>query len=315
MGHSPLAPEVFNCSAPDTGNMEVLEHFGTPAQQQAWLEPLLAGEIRSAFAMTEPGVASSDAANIATRATLERGEWTIDGEKTYISGAGDPRCRILLCLARSDPEAPRHRQHSLIVVPRAAPGVEIVRPMEVFGHDDAPFGHMHVALRGVRVPAEHVILGRGRGLEIAQARLGSGRIHHCMRALGVAEQALELMCRRALAREAFGRPLAKLGATGDAIADARIRIEMARLLTLRAAHMIDAAGLEEARTWVSMIKVAVPQIALGVIDEAIQLHGAAGLSQDFPLARMYAATRTLRIVDGPDAVHRMLVARAELARY
>ncbi|MEM9056081.1 MAG: acyl-CoA dehydrogenase family protein [Pseudomonadota bacterium] len=315
MGHSQLAPEVFNCSAPDTGNMEVLERYGTPAQQERWLNPLLNGEIRSAFAMTEPEVASSDATNIATEARLENGEWVINGEKTYISGAGDPRCAVLICMVRTDPDAGRHGQHSQLLVPMDTPGVERVRPMQVFGDDDAPVGHMHLRFTDVRVPEDHVILGRGRGFEISQGRLGPGRVHHCMRAIGAAERAMGLMCRRALSRTAFGKPIAKLGGNGDVVANCRMAIEAARLMTLKTAHLIDNAGLKEAREYISMIKVMVPNMALDVIDEAIQMHGAAGVSQDFPLARMYANIRTLRLADGPDAVHRLVVGRAEFARW
>jgi acyl-CoA dehydrogenase len=314
-GRCHLAAEAFNCSAPDTGNMEVLERYGSPEQKARWLEPLLAGEIRSAYAMTEPGVASSDATNIATSAVLEGGEWLINGEKTYISGAGDERCKIMICMVRTDPEGGRHAQHSQILVPMDTPGVEILRGMRVFGNDDAPHGHMHLRLDQVRVPEDHVILGRGRGFEVAQGRLGPGRVHHCMRALGVAERALELMCRRGLARNAFGKPIAHLGGNHDRIATARINIDMARLLTLRTAWVIDNEGVRAARAWISKIKATVPRIALGVIDDAIQMHGAAGVSQDFPLAAMYASTRTLRLADGPDEVHRHVVARDELGKY
>ncbi|HEX5786551.1 MAG TPA: acyl-CoA dehydrogenase family protein [Woeseiaceae bacterium] len=314
-GRSHLAAEVFNCSAPDTGNMEVLERYGTPAQKQRWLEPLLAGEIRSAYAMTEPGVASSDATNIATTAVLENGEWVINGEKTYISGAGDARCRILICMVLTDPDAPRHARHSQILVPMDTPGVEVLRGMQVFGRDDAPHGHMHLRLGDVRVPKDNLILGRGRGFEIAQGRLGPGRVHHCMRAIGVAERALELMCRRGLERLAFGKPIAYLGGNHERIANARIGIDMARLLTLQTAWVIDHQGVRAARAWISKIKAAVPNIALAVIDDAIQMHGAAGVSQDFPLAQMYTSMRTLRLADGPDEVHRYVVARDELARF
>jgi acyl-CoA dehydrogenase len=314
-GRSHLAAEAFNCSAPDTGNMEVLERYGSPEQKARWLEPLLAGEIRSAYAMTEPEVASSDATNIATSGVLEDGEWLINGEKTYISGAGDERCKIMICMVRTDPDSGRHTQHSQILVPMDTPGVEILRGMRVFGNDDAPHGHMHLRLDNVRVPEDHVILGRGRGFEVAQGRLGPGRVHHCMRALGVAERALELMCRRGLARNAFGKPLAQLGGNHDRIANARINIDMARLLTLQTAWVIDKEGVRAARAWISKIKATVPKVALGVIDDAIQMHGAAGVSQDFPLAAMYASTRTLRLADGPDEVHRHVVARDELGKY
>jgi acyl-CoA dehydrogenase len=314
-GRAHLAAEAFNCSAPDTGNMEVLERYGTPEQKQAWLEPLLAGEIRSAYAMTEPDVASSDATNISTSAVLENGEWVINGEKTYISGAGDARCKILICMVKSNPENGRHQQHSQILVPMDTPGVEVVRPMQVFAEDNAPHGHMHLRLNNVRVPEDYLLLGPGRGFEIAQGRLGPGRIHHCMRAIGMAERALRLMCARSVSRTAFGRPLAKLGGNYDTIANARMNIDMGRLLTLQTAHVIDTQGVQEAQVWISKIKAAVPNIALNVIDDAIQMHGAAGISQDFPLATMYTHARTLRFADGPDEVHRMVVARNELRPY
>ena len=314
-GRAHLAAEAFNCSAPDTGNMEVLERYGTEAQKEQWLKPLLEGEIRSAYAMTEPDVASSDATNIATSAVLENGEWVINGEKTYASGAGDKRCKILICMVKTNPENNRHTQHSQILVPVDTPGVEIVRGMNVFATDDAPHGHMHIRLKNVRVPEDNIILGPGRGFEIAQGRLGPGRIHHCMRAIGMAERALHLMCQRSVSRTAFGKPLAKLGGNYDVIANARINIDMARLLTLRAAHVIDTEGVQEAQVWISKIKALVPNVAIGVIDDAIQMHGAAGLSQDFPLAAMYANARTLRLADGPDEVHRMVVARHELRPY
>ena len=314
-GRAYLAAEAFNCSAPDTGNMEVLERYGTEAQKKQWLEPLLAGEIRSAYAMSEPAVASSDATNISTSAVLENGEWVINGEKTYISGAGDPRCKIMICMVKSNPENGRHQQHSQILVPIDAPGVEIVRPMNVFANDDAPHGHMHIRLTDVRVPEENMILGPGRGFEIAQGRLGPGRVHHCMRAIGSAERALKLMCERAVSRTAFGRPLAKLGGNYDKIANARMNIDMARLLTLQTAHIIDTRGVQESQVWISKIKATVPNVALDVIDDAIQMHGAAGISQDFPLAAMYTNARTLRFADGPDEVHRMVVARNELRPY
>jgi len=315
MGKSHIAPEVFNCAAPDTGNMEVLEKYGSEAQQAQWLLPLLNGEIRSAFAMTEPGVASSDATNICTSAVLEGDEWVINGEKHWISGAGDPRCKVMIVMVKTDPEAPRHQQQSQILVPTDAPGVEIIRPMQVFSMDDAPHGHMHLRFNNVRVPRDNVILGVGRGFEISQGRLGPGRIHHCMRALGAAERALQLMCERATTRVAFGKPLARLGANVDIIADARMSIEQARLLTLKAAWMMDNADPKEARIWISMIKTAVPNVTLKVIDEAIQMHGGLGVSQDTPLATMYMGQRTLRLADGPDAVHRMVVGRAELKQY
>ena len=315
MGRSPIAPEVFNCSAPDTGNMEVIERFGTDAQKEEWLTPLLNGEIRSAYAMSEPNIASSDATNIAMRCVLEDGKWVMNGEKTYISGAGDKRCKILICMVNTNPENSRHQQHSQILVPMNTPGVEIIRPMGVFSMDDAPHGHMHIRFTDVRVPEDNIILGPGRGFEVAQGRLGPGRIHHCMRAIGMAEEALEHMCRRSLSRTAFGKPIAKLGGNYDRIAEARMAIDMARLLTLRSAYAIDTQGVPEAQLWISKIKAHVPNVALDVIDDAIQMHGAAGLSDDFPLARMYMHARTLRLADGPDEVHRMVVARHELRQY
>jgi len=315
MGKSYLAAEIFNCSAPDTGNMEVLEKYGSEAQKKEWLEPLLNGEIRSAFAMTEPGVASSDATNIRTEAVPDGEEWVINGEKHYITGAGDPRCRILIVMVKTSPEAPAHLRQSQILVPMDTPGVEVVRPMNVFSMDDAPHGHMHIKFDNVRVPAQNLILGEGRGFEISQGRLGPGRIHHCMRAVGAAEKALELLCTRALERTAFGRPLARLGGNIDIVANARMDIEMARLLTLKTAWMMDNADAREARIWISMIKTAVPNVSIRIVDEAIQVFGALGLSQDTPLARMYMNQRTLRLADGPDAVHRMVVGRRELRKY
>lgn len=314
-GRAHIAAEAFNCSAPDTGNMEVLERYGSDEQKETWLKPLLNGEIRSAYAMTEPDVASSDATNIATTAVLDKGEWLINGEKSYISGAGDKRCKILICMVKTNPENHRHSQHSQILVPIDTKGVEIVRPMQVFSLDDAPHGHMHIKFTDVRVPEANVILGPGRGFEIAQGRLGPGRIHHCMRAIGMAEKALELMCRRSLSRTAFGKPLAKLGGNYDRIANARMNIDMARLLTLQTAHVIDTRGVQEAQVWISKIKAVVPNVTLAVIDDAIQMHGASGLSQDFPLAAMYMNARTLRLADGPDEVHRMVVARSVLREY
>ena len=315
MGRSRLASEAMNCSAPDTGNMEVLERYGSEEQQQQWLLPLLAGEIRSAFAMTEPGVASSDATNIATSAVLDGDEWVINGEKFYISGAGDARCKIMITMVVTDPDAPKHNRQSQILVPMDAEGVEVVRPMHVFGKDDAPHGHMHIKFHNVRVPESNIILGRGRGFEISQGRLGPGRIHHCMRSIGAAEKALELMCERAVSREAFGKPLAELGGNYDVIADSRIEIEMCRLLTFKAAYLMDTIGNKAARDAISQIKVAVPNMALRVIDRAIQMHGAAGISQDFPLASLWTGQRTLRLADGPDEVHRRVIARKELAHY
>ena len=315
MGRSRLASESFNCSAPDTGNMEVLERYGSEEHKKQWLEPLLAGEIRSAFAMTEPSVASSDATNISTRAVLDGDEWVISGEKFYISGAGDARCKIMIVMVVTDPDAPKHTRQSQILVPMETEGVEVVRPMTVFGKDDAPHGHMHIKFHNVRVPESNIILGRGRGFEISQGRLGPGRIHHCMRSIGAAEKALDLMCQRAVGREAFGKPLAELGGNYDVIADSRIEIEMCRLLTLKAAWLMDTIGNKAARDAISQIKVAVPNMALRVIDRAIQMHGAAGVSQDFPLAALWTSQRTLRLADGPDEVHRRVIARKELAKY
>lgn len=315
MGKSHLAAEVFNCAAPDTGNMEVLEKYGTEAQKKEWLEPLLNGEIRSAFAMTEPAVASSDATNVCTEAVLDGDEWVINGEKHYISGAGDPRCKILITMVKTSPDAPKHIQQSQILVPMDTPGVEVIRGMNVFSMDDAPHGHMHMKFNNVRVPKENIILGEGRGFEISQGRLGPGRIHHCMRAIGAAEKALELMCTRMSSRTAFGRPLSKLGGNVDIIANARMDIEQARLLTLKTAWMMDHVDAKEARIWISMIKTAVPNISIRIVDEAIQAYGALGVSQDTPLAQMYMAQRTLRLADGPDAVHRMVVGRQELRKY
>ena len=315
MGRSRLASEAFNCSAPDTGNMEVLERYGSEEHKKQWLEPLLSGEIRSAFAMTEPGVASSDATNISTSAVLDGDEWVISGEKFYISGAGDARCKIMIVMVVTDPDAPKHNRQSQILVPMDAEGVEVVRPMHVFGKDDAPHGHMHIKFHNVRVPESNIILGRGRGFEISQGRLGPGRIHHCMRSIGAAEKALTLMCERATSREAFGKPLAELGGNYDVIADSRIEIDMCRLLVLRAAWLMDTIGNKAARDAISQIKVAVPNMALRVIDRAIQMHGAAGIGQDFPLAALWTSQRTLRLADGPDEVHRRVIARKELAKY
>ena len=315
MGKNPLASECLNCSAPDTGNMEVLERVGSPEQKKQWLEPLLNGEIRSAFAMTEPDVASSDAKNIETRAVRDGDEWVIDGEKYYISGAGDPRCKIMIVMVLTSPDGPSYRRHSQILVPMDTPGVEILGPMTVFGSDDAPHGHMHLRFTGVRVPAENMLLGEGRGFEISQVRLGPGRIHHCMRSIGAAERALELMIRRGLNREAFNKPLARLGKNTEVIAKARIEIEAMRLMVLRAARAMDTMGNTEARVWVSAVKAMVPERVCQIIDEAIQIHGATGISQWTPLAAMYAGQRTLRLADGPDEVHWHVVGRAEVARY
>lgn len=315
MGRSRLASEAMNCSAPDTGNMEVLERYGSEEQKKMWLEPLLAGQIRSAFAMTEPAVASSDATNIATSAVLDGDEWVISGEKFYISGAGDARCKVMITMVVTDPVAPKHSRQSQILVPMDTEGVEVVRGMEVFGRDDAPHGHMHIKFHNVRVPEKNIILGRGRGFEISQGRLGPGRIHHCMRSIGAAEKALELMCKRAVSREAFGKTLSELGGNYDVIADSRIEIEMCRLLTFKTAYLMDTIGNKAARDAISQIKVAVPNMALRVIDRAIQMHGAAGIGQDFPLATLWTSQRTLRLADGPDEVHRRVVARKELSAY
>ncbi|MEM9743097.1 MAG: acyl-CoA dehydrogenase family protein [Pseudomonadota bacterium] len=315
LGKYPLSSEAMNCSAPDTGNMEVLERYGTEEQKAQWLTPLLNGEIRSAFAMTEPQVASSDATNIALEARLDGDEWVLNGEKWWTSGIGDPRCKIMIVMCVTEPDAPRHSRQSQILVPVDAEGVEILKMMHVFGYDDAPHGHGHVRFTNVRVPKDNMILGSGRGFEIAQGRLGPGRIHHCMRSIGVAERALELMCRRSISKEAFGKKLADLGGNYDKIADARINIEMARLLTLKAAWMMDTVGNKVARSEIAQIKVAIPSIALQVIDDAIQMHGGAGVSQVFPLAKMYAGMRTLRLADGPDEVHRRTVARMEIGKY
>lgn len=315
LGKNPLASECLNCSAPDTGNMEVLERVGTPEQKKKWLEPLLAGEIRSAFAMTEPDVASSDAKNIRCRAVLDGDEWVINGEKYYISGAGDPRCKIMICMVQTSLDGPPHKRQSQILVPMDTPGVQILGGMAVFGEDDAPHGHMHLRFTDVRVPASNMLLGEGRGFEISQVRLGPGRIHHCMRSIGAGERALELMVRRGLNREAFGKPIARLGKNTEVIAKARIEIEAMRLMVLRAAKAMDLMGNVEARVWVSAVKAMVPERVCKIIDDAIQMHGAAGVSQWTPLARMYTSQRTLRLADGPDEVHWHVVGRAELSRY
>ncbi|MBU6241953.1 MAG: acyl-CoA dehydrogenase family protein [Acidobacteria bacterium] len=315
LGKNPLASECLNCSAPDTGNMEVIERVGTPAQKKQWLEPLLRGEIRSAYAMTEPDIASSDAKNIACRAVLDGDEWVINGEKYYISGAGDPRCKIMIVMVLTSPDGPPSRKHSQILVPMDTPGVEILGAMHVFGEDDAPHGHMHLRFNDVRVPKDNILLGEGRGFEISQVRLGPGRIHHCMRSIGAAERALELMVRRGLHREAFGKPLTRLGKNPEVIAKARIEIEACRLMVLRAAKAMDTMGNAEARVWVSAVKAMVPERVCKIIDEAIQMYGATGVSQWTPLSRMYASQRTLRLADGPDEVHWGVVGRFEIARY
>ena len=315
LGKNPLASESMNCAAPDTGNMEVLERVGTEAQKEKWLKPLLAGEIRSAYAMTEPDVASSDAKNIACVAERDGDEWLINGEKYYISGAGDPRCKIMITMVQTSPDGPPHQRQSQILVPIDTPGVQILGPMHVFGKDDAPHGHMHIKFDNVRVPYENILLGEGRGFEISQVRLGPGRIHHCMRAIGQAEKALEMMVSRGLSRDGFGKPLAKLGGNTEMIAKSRIEIESMRRMVLTAANAMDKLGNSEARVWVSAVKAMVPIRVCEIIDNAIQMHGATGVSQDTPLAHMYMQMRTLRLADGPDAVHRRLVAREELGRY
>jgi acyl-CoA dehydrogenase len=315
MGAVSIAPEVFNCNAPDTGNMEVLERYGTPAQKARWLPGLMAGETRSAYLMTEPDIASSDAAQISLECERQGEEYVLNGEKYWATGAGDPRCSLYIVMACTDPHATKHARHTMLFVPADSPGIEVLRPMQVFGHDDAPHGHMHIRFSDVRVPVDAVVLGEGRGFEVAQGRLGPGRIHHCMRAIGRAEYALALMCKRALSRTAFGKSLAELGANHDVIANARIEIEMTRLLCLKAAWMMDTAGVRAAQPWISKIKVQAPLMALRVVDEAMQMHGATGISQDTPLAALWTDLRTLRFADGPDAVHRRQVARAELRKY
>ena len=316
MGKSHLAAEVFNCAAPDTGNMEVLERYASDAQKERWLAPLLEGEIRSAYLMTEPDVASSDATNIAMSCIRDGDEYVLNGEKWWSSGAGDPRCAIYIAMVKTPDESRhKHAQHSMILVPAETPGVEKLRAMEVYGQDDAPHGHLHIRFTDVRVPVENLILGEGRGFEIAQGRLGPGRIHHCMRAIGQAEKALELMCKRSLDRVAFGKPIAKLGGNFDVIANCRMEIEQARLLCLKTAWIMDQGDIRAAAPWISQIKVVAPNVALKVTDEAVQMYGGQGISQDTPLARQWTHLRTLRLADGPDAVHRMQVARAELKKH
>ena len=308
-------PEVFNCSAPDTGNMETIERYGSEEHKRQWLEPLLRGEMRSAFLMTEPDVASSDATNIQCRIEKQGDEYVINGRKWWSSGGGDPRCKLYIVMGRTNPDAPRHSQQSMILVPSDAPGVKVLRSLSVFGYDDAPHGHMEIELKNVRVPASNILLGEGRGFEIAQGRLGPGRIHHCMRQIGVAERALELMCKRSLSRVAFGRTIAEQGVTRERIAQARIMIDSTRWLVLNAAYMMDTAGNKVAKAEIAMIKVLAPNMTLQVIDWAMQAHGGAGVSDDFPLAMMYAHSRTLRFADGPDEVHRNAIAKLELAKH
>ena len=315
MGRVLWSSEVFNCSAPDTGNMETIARYGDDANKARWLKPLLEGKIRSAFAMTEPDVASSDATNIETRIERQGDEYVINGRKWWTSGANDPRCSVFITMGKTDPQAPRHSQQSMVLVPADTAGVKIVRALNVFGYDDAPHGHAEVLFENVRVPASNILLGEGRGFEIAQGRLGPGRIHHCMRLIGLAERALELMCKRSMSRVAFGKTVAQQGVTQERIAEARCKIDMARLLTLKAAWMMDVAGNKVAKTEIAMIKVVAPTMACEVIDWAIQAHGGGGVSNDFPLAFSYAQARTLRFADGPDEVHRASIAKMELGKY
>ena len=315
MGRVFWASEVFNCSAPDTGNMETIARYGSETQKARWLRPLLEGKIRSGFAMTEPEVASSDATNIQTSIARDGDDYVINGRKWWTSGAGDPRCAVFIVMGKTDPEAPRHSQQSMILVPADAPGVQVVRALNVMGYDDAPHGHMEVLFENVRVPADNILLGEGRGFEIAQGRLGPGRIHHCMRLIGQAERALELMCKRSLQRVAFGKPIAQQTVTQERIAEARCKIDMARLLTLKAAWMMDVAGNKVAKAEIAMIKVVAPSMACQVIDWAMQAHGGGGVCDDFPLAYAYANARTLRFADGPDEVHRNAIAKMELGKY
>ncbi|MDO5289796.1 MAG: acyl-CoA dehydrogenase family protein [Pseudomonadota bacterium] len=315
MGRVHWAPEVFNCSAPDTGNMETIERYGTEAHKDQWLEPLLKGDIRSAFLMTEPAVASSDATNIECRIERDGDEYVINGRKWWSSGAGDPRCAIYVVMGKTDPQAPRHAQQSMILVPANAPGITVIRPLMVFGYDDAPHGHMEVELKNVRVPASNILMGEGKGFAIAQGRLGPGRIHHCMRSIGAAERALELMCKRLNERVAFGKTISTQGVWRERIAQARCMIEQARLLTLKAAYMMDTVGNKVAQGEIAMIKIVAPSMACQILDWAIQAHGGGGVSQDFILARSYAHQRTLRLADGPDEVHRNALAKLELAKH
>ena len=315
MGKAHLAPETFNCNAPDTGNMEVFEKYGTPEMKQTWLNPLLAGKIRSAYLMTEPNVASSDATNISLKCERDGTSYVLNGEKWWATGAGDPRCAVYIIMVRSSYSGPKHQQHSMIVVDAKTPGIEKIRAMQVYGDDEAPHGHMHIKFTNVRVPIENMLLGEGKGFEISQGRLGPGRIHHCMRAIGMAEKALSIMCERSLSRVAFGKPLAQLGGNFDYIANARMQIEQARLLCLKTAWMMDQGDARAAAPWISQIKVEAPRIALEITDQAVQMFGAMGVSQDTPLARQWTHLRTLRLADGPDAVHRRQVARAELRKH